>query len=110
MAYGTTVIPKVDKIFGPGNSYVNIAKKICSDDVAIDLPAGPSEVMVVSDDETKAGLVAADVLSQLEHDAASKAFVLSNNLNLLKKIKKEINIQLSSLSRKSILEKSLGNT
>ena len=109
MAYGTTVIPKVDKIFGPGNSYVNIAKKICSEDVAIDLPAGPSEVMVVSDDETKAGLVAADVLSQLEHDAASKAFVLSNNLNLLKKIKKEINIQLSSLSRKSILEKSLLN-
>ena len=109
MAYGTTVIPKVDKIFGTGNSYVNIAKKICSEDVAIDLPAGPSEVMVVSDDETKAGLVAADVLSQLEHDAASKAFVLSNNLNLLKKIKKEINIQLSSLSRKSILEKSLLN-
>ena len=83
MAYGTTIIPKVDKIFGPGNAYVNAAKKMCSEDVAIDLPAGPSEVMVVSNDISKVNLIAADVLSQLEHDSAARAFVLSNNLTLL---------------------------
>ena len=90
MAYGTTIIPKVDKIFGPGNAYVNAAKKMCSEDVAIDLPAGPSEVMVVSNDISKVNLIAADVLSQLEHDSAARAFVLSKNLNLLSNVKKEV--------------------
>ena len=109
MAYGTTIIPKVDKIFGPGNAYVNAAKKMCSEDVAIDLPAGPSEVMVVSNDISKVNLIAADVLSQLEHDSAARAFVLSKNLNLLSNVKKEIKKQLASLSRQNILKESLSN-
>ena len=109
MAYGNTMIPKVDKIFGPGNAYVNSAKKICSDSVAIDLPAGPSEVMVVSNDISKVDLIAADVLSQLEHDPAARAFVLSNSLTLLTNVKKEIKKQTSLLSRQTILEKSLNN-
>ena len=109
MAYGTTVIPKVDKIFGPGNAYVNAAKKICSEDVAIDLPAGPSEVMGVSNDISKVNLIAADVLSQLEHDSAARAFVLSKNLNLLSNVKKEVKKQLASLSRQNILKDSLSN-
>ena len=109
LAYGTTVIPKVDKIFGPGNAYVNAAKKICSEDVAIDLPAGPSEVMVVSNDISKVNLIAADVLSQLEHDSLARAFVLSKNLTLLNNVKKEVKKQLSSLSRQNILKESLSN-
>ena len=109
MAYGNTIIPKVDKIFGPGNAYVNSAKKICSDSVAIDLPAGPSEVMVVSNDISKVDLIAADVLSQLEHDPAARAFVLSNSLTLLTNVKKEIKKQTSLLSRQNILQKSLAN-
>ena len=83
MAYGTTIIPKVNKIFGPGNSYVNEAKKLCSNDVAIDLPAGPSEVMIVTNDLDKISIAAADALSQLEHDPNSRAFIISNNLSLL---------------------------
>ena len=78
MAYGTTIIPKVNKIFGPGNSYVNEAKKLCSNDVAIDLPAGPSEVMIVTNDLDKISIAAADALSQLEHDPNSRAFIISN--------------------------------
>ena len=76
MAYGTTIIPKVNKIFGPGNAYVNEAKKVCSNEVSIDLPAGPSEVMIVTDKIQNAAIAAADALSQLEHDPNSRAFVI----------------------------------
>ena len=109
MAYGTTIIPKVNKIFGPGNSYVNEAKKLCSNDVAIDLPAGPSEVMIVTNDLDKISIAAADALSQLEHDPNSKAFIISNNLTLLKKIKGEISKQMSNLARQNVLSQSIKN-
>ena len=109
MAYGTTIIPKVNKIFGPGNVYVNAAKKLCSSDVAIDLPAGPSEVMIVSNDIEKASIAAADALSQLEHDPDSRAFIISSNLKILQKIKTSVNEQIQQLSRRSILKQSIEN-
>ena len=109
MAYGTTIIPKVNKIFGPGNVYVNAAKKLCSSDVAIDLPAGPSEVMIVSNDIEKASIAAADALSQLEHDPDSRAFIISSNLKILKKIKTSVNEQIQQLSRQSVLKQSIEN-
>ena len=109
MAYGTTIVPKVNKIFGPGNVYVNAAKKLCSNDVAIDLPAGPSEVMIVSNDIEKASIAAADALSQLEHDPDSKAFIISSNLKILNKIKTSVNDQIQQLSRKSVLKQSIEN-
>ena len=109
MAYGTTIVPKVNKIFGPGNVYVNAAKKLCSSDVAIDLPAGPSEVMIVSNDIEKASIAAADALSQLEHDPDSRAFIISSNLKILQKIKTSVNEQIQQLSRRSILKQSIEN-
>ena len=109
MAYGTTIVPKVNKIFGPGNVYVNAAKKLCSSDVAIDLPAGPSEVMIVSNDIEKASIAAADALSQLEHDQDSRAFIISSNLKILKKIKTSVNEQMQQLSRQSVLKQSIEN-
>ena len=109
MAYGTTIVPKVNKIFGPGNAYVNAAKKLCSSDVAIDLPAGPSEVMIVSNDIEKASIAAADALSQLEHDQDSRAFIISSNLKILQKIKTSVNEQMQQLSRQSVLKKSIEN-
>ncbi|MEL0208150.1 MAG: histidinol dehydrogenase [Gammaproteobacteria bacterium] len=109
MAYGTTIVPKVNKIFGPGNVYVNAAKKLCSSDVAVDLPAGPSEVMIVSNDIEKASIAAADALSQLEHDPNSRAFIISSNLKILKKIKTSVNEQIQYLSRQSVLKQSIEN-
>ncbi|MDA9633715.1 histidinol dehydrogenase [Pseudomonadota bacterium] len=109
MAYGTTIIPKVNKIFGPGNAYVNEAKKLCSHDVAIDLPAGPSEVMIVTNNITNISIAAADALSQLEHDPNSRAFIISNNLSILTKIKTEIKKQIQDLTRQSILKRSIKN-
>ena len=109
MAYGTTIIPKVNKIFGPGNAYVNEAKKLCSNEVAIDLPAGPSEVMIVTNNIKNISIAAADALSQLEHDPNSRAFIISSNLSILSKAKTEIKIQLQDLTRQSILKRSIKN-
>ena len=109
MAYGNTLIPKVEKIFGPGNQYVNLAKRIVTDEVDIDLPAGPSEVMVVSNSEEDYDIIAADLLSQLEHGTDSKAFLLSNNIKLINKVQKAVQDQARKLTRKKILQKSLDN-
>ena len=109
MAYGTTIIPKVNKIFGPGNAYVNEAKKLSSNDVAIDLPAGPSEVMIVTNDLEKISIAAADALSQLEHDPNSRAFIISSNHALLRKVKAEILKQMSTLARQNVLTHSIKN-
>ena len=109
MTYGTTLVPKVNKIFGPGNAYVNQAKKLCSNDVAIDLPAGPSEVMVVLNDIGNSDIAAADALSQLEHDPSSRAFIISNNIKILDKIKTSIKKQMPKLSRQSVLKESIKN-
>ena len=109
MAYGTKSIPKCLKIFGPGNKYVTEAKVIVSKDVAIDMPAGPSEVYVVSDDLKKAEIIASDLLSQLEHSSDAKAVLISKNKELLKDIKLFLSEQKQLLSRQSILNKSINN-
>ena len=109
MAYGTKSIPKCLKIFGPGNKYVTEAKVIVSKDVAIDMPAGPSEVYVVSDDLKKAEIIASDLLSQLEHSSDAKAVLISKNKKLLKDIKLFLSEQKQLLSRQSILKKSINN-
>ena len=110
MAYGTKTIPKCLKIFGPGNKYVTEAKKIISNITSIDMPAGPSEVYVVSDDQKKSKFIAADLLSQLEHGTDAHAVVVSKNKKLLDIIKKELEIQLDNLKRKDILKLSTKNT
>jgi len=110
MAYGSTIVPKVDKIFGPGNAYVNAAKQqISSEGISIDLPAGPSEVLVMTNDINKAKLAASDALSQLEHDPNSKALIMSCKLNVLNAVKKEIQNQKKLLKRQSILKDSIKN-
>ena len=109
MAYGTETIPRCLKIFGPGNKYVTEAKVMVSKEVAIDMPAGPSEVYVVSDDINKAEIIASDLLSQLEHSSDAKAVLISKNEKLLKNIKLSLSKQKRSLSRQSILIKSINN-
>ena len=107
MAYGTETIPKCLKIFGPGNQYVNEAKKLINNHTPIDMPAGPSEVYVVSDDISKADIIAADLLSQLEHSDDAKAVFISKNKNLISKVKEQISVQIKLLSRYSILNESI---
>lgn len=113
MAYGTENINKVDKIFGPGNQYVTTAKTIVSidpDGCAIDMPAGPSEVLVIADENANPKFVAADLLSQAEHGADSQVILLSTNDKILEEVEKEIDMQLKELPRKGIAAKALGNS
>ncbi len=111
MAYGTETIPKMNKIFGPGNQYVTAAKQLVSMmDVAIDMPAGPSEVMVVADNTSHPEFIASDLLSQAEHGADSQVVLLADSLKLVKKVKKQITTQLEKLPRKKMAEKSLANS
>lgn len=111
MAFGTESIPKVYKIFGPGNQYVTKAKEIVQQSgVAIDMPAGPSEVLVIADKYANPAFVAADLLSQAEHGVDSQVIVLSDNNIVLEKINVELEIQLSQLPRKEFAEKSLQNS
>ena len=109
MAYGTKSIPKCLKIFGPGNQYVTEAKMLVSKDISIDMPAGPSEVYVVSNDKNKIDIIASDLLSQLEHSKDAKAVLVSKNKSLIKNISDEINFQKKSLSRQEILQSSINN-
>ena len=109
MAYGTKSIPKCLKIFGPGNQYVTEAKILVSKDVSIDMPAGPSEVYVVSNDENKLDIIASDLLSQLEHSKDAKAVLISQNKSVIENISHEINIQNNSLTRQEILQSSINN-
>jgi histidinol dehydrogenase len=109
MAYGTKSIPKCLKIFGPGNQYVTEAKIMVSKDVSIDMPAGPSEVYVVSDDISKVDIIASDLLSQLEHSIDAKAVLISKNNTLIKNISDEIYLQSKLLTRQDILKQSLNN-
>lgn len=111
MAYGTESVPNVYKIFGPGNQYVTKAKQLVTEDgVAIDMPAGPSEVLVVADETANASFVAADLLSQAEHGEDSQVMLVLLNEKILPAIQSEIENQLSMLPRKSIAEKSLNNS
>ena len=109
MAYGTKSIPKCLKIFGPGNQYVTEAKMLVSKDISIDMPAGPSEVYVVSNDENKLDIIASDLLSQLEHSKDAKAVLISQNKSVIKNISNEINIQNNALNRQEILKSSINN-
>lgn len=111
MAYGTESVPKVYKIFGPGNQYVMAAKQVVSvHDVAIDMPAGPSEVCVVADDTSNPVFVAADLLSQAEHGPDSQVMLISTSRELFHKVEKELASQLAVLPRKEFAEKSLANS
>lgn len=111
MAYGTESIPKVSKIFGPGNQYVTKAKQLVTEQgVAIDMPAGPSEVLVIADETAEPSFVAADLLSQAEHGADSQVILVLTDNALALPIKNEIDKQLSSLPRKEVAEKSLANS
>lgn len=108
MAYGTESVPKVYKIFGPGNQYVMAAKQQVSlHEVAIDMPAGPSEVCVVADGESNPVFVAADLLSQAEHGIDSQVFLITDSEQMLENVKAQVAIQLERLPRKEIAAKSL---
>ncbi len=107
LAYGTTCIPKVDKIVGPGNIFVALAKKAVFGSVAIDSIAGPSEILVLADDTANAKYVAADLLSQAEHDPMASAILVTTSPDLAKDVQKEIEGFLKTLSRSEIIEKSL---
>lgn len=111
MAYGTESIPKVYKIFGPGNQYVMAAKQQVSlHDVAIDMPAGPSEVCVIADANSNATFVAADLLSQAEHGIDSQVFLISTSEEMIAKVLSEVERQLDLLPRKEIAAKTLENS
>lgn len=108
MAYGTESVPKVYKIFGPGNQYVTVAKQEVSlRDVAIDMPAGPSEVAVLADETANPVFVASDLLSQAEHGVDSQAVLITTSETLLRETQAEVERQLAALPRKAITEKSL---
>ncbi len=109
MAYGTDCIPKVDKIVGPGNIYVALAKKAVYGQVGIDSIAGPSEIMVLADETANPVFVAADLLSQAEHDELASAILVTTSKELAQNVSREIDGFLTKLSRKDILEKSLEN-
>lgn len=111
MAYGTQSIPNVYKIFGPGNQYVTRAKQMVTDDgVAIDLPAGPSEVLVLADSSAVPAFVAADLLSQAEHGEDSQVMLVLTEESLASAVREEIDRQIADLPRKEIAEKALANS
>ena len=111
MAYGTESVPKVYKIFGPGNQYVMAAKQQVSlHDAAIDMPAGPSEVCVVADNSCDAAFVAADLLSQAEHGIDSQVLLISTSEEFIQKVEREIECQLALLPRKDMAAKALENS
>ena len=109
LAYGTKSIPKVDKIVGPGNIYVALAKKAVYGHVSIDAIAGPSEILVIADDSANPSYVAADLLSQAEHDELASAILVTTSEELADAVSKEVDRFTAQLSRKEIIQKSLDN-
>ena len=109
LAYGTESIPKVDKIVGPGNIYVALAKKAVYGHVSIDSIAGPSEILIIADDTANPRYVAADLLSQAEHDEMASAILVTTSRRLAEEVSKEAEQFVAQLSRKEILQKSLDN-
>ena len=109
LAYGTSCIPKVDKIVGPGNIYVALAKKAVYGHVSIDAIAGPSEILVVADESANPRYVAADLLSQAEHDELASAILVTTSEELAEAVSKEVDRFLQELSRSEIIRKSLDN-
>ncbi|MBO6845264.1 MAG: histidinol dehydrogenase [Muricauda sp.] len=111
MTFGTESIPKVYKIFGPGNQYVTVAKQLATKyGVAIDMPAGPSELLVVADDSANASFVASDLLSQAEHGVDSQVILVSTSKKLIDAVEKEIESQIKQLPREEIARKSISNS
>lgn len=111
MAYGTETIPKVYKIFGPGNQYVTCAKQLVTKEgIAIDMPAGPSEVAILADESCVPEFVAADLLSQAEHGADSQVILVSDNESVIQNVNKELEKQLNQLPRKEIAAQALKNS
>jgi histidinol dehydrogenase len=110
LAYGTASVPKVDKIFGPGNAWVTAAKQQVAADpegAAVDMPAGPSEVLVIADDTARPAFVAADLLAQAEHDPQSQAILVTPSARLAAEVLAEVERQMTTLSRHAILVKSI---
>ena len=107
MAYGTQTVPAVDKIFGPGNRYVTKAKEIVSRKVAIDMPAGPSEVLVIADASSVPAFVASDLLSQAEHGPDSQVILVCDTEKLASEVQEEVQVQLEKLPRKEVAVKAL---
>jgi len=111
LAYGTETIPAVNKVFGPGNQYVTCAKQLISQQgTAIDVPAGPSEVMVIADENANPAFVAADLLSQAEHGSDSQVILLSTSESLIESVQLEVNLQLTKLPRQEIAVQSLSHS
>ncbi len=111
MTFGTTSIPKVYKIFGPGNQYVTVAKQLATQfGVAIDMPAGPSELLVVADDSAVPAFVASDLLSQAEHGTDSQVILVSTSKKMIDAVEQEVQAQLAVLPRKAIAEKAIANS
>lgn len=111
MAIGTESIPKVDKILGPGNQYVTLAKQLIQQEgVAIDMPAGPSEVAIIADQNANAAFIAADLLSQAEHGADSQVLLITNSQELANKVNLELSKQIELLTRKDIAILALQNS
>ena len=109
LAYGTEMIPKVDKIVGPGNIFVALAKRAVYGHVSIDSIAGPSEILVLADETATPRYVAADLLSQAEHDEMASAILITTSSELAQKVSEEIDNFIPKLSRKEIIQKSLDN-
>ena len=109
LAYGTETIPKVDKIVGPGNAYVAEAKRQVFGTVAIDMIAGPSEILVVADDTCNPAFVAADMLSQAEHDKMASAVLVTDSMELANKVSEQLEIQIPLLPRCEIARASIDN-
>lgn len=109
LAYGTEQVPKVDKIVGPGNIFVATAKKLLYGVVDIDMIAGPSEILIIADETAKPDFLAADLMSQAEHDKLASSILLTNSKTLAEKVKAELKIQCEKLERKDIIEESLKN-
>lgn len=109
LAYGTESIPKVDKIVGPGNIFVATAKKLVFGTVDIDMIAGPSEILIVAEGNANPKYVAADLMSQAEHDKLASAILVTTSKELIPKVNEELKRQMATLERKEIIEESLKN-
>ena len=111
LTFGTETVPKVYKIFGPGNQFVTVAKQLATKfHVAIDMPAGPSELLVVADDTADAAFVASDLLSQAEHGPDSQVILIATSEKLMEAVEREVELQLEELPRKEMAQKSIANS
>jgi len=109
MAFGTSIIPKVQKVIGPGNKWVNVAKQILSNIIAIDTPAGPSEILIIADNTAKPDYVISDLVSQIEHDPDNIGILVTNSKDLIETVKKELNLYIKGIQRKAIIRAALEN-